>query len=49
MTEPKKRPLTDAPATKQVKKYPLPSLENEIFDLIAKHKSLKEEREANAN
>ena len=49
MNEPERRPLTNSPETKQVTKIPMPSLENEIYDLIAKHKNLKEEREANAN
>jgi len=49
MTEPKRQPLTDAPKPREVEKIPMPSLENEIFDLIAKQKKLKEERETNAN
>jgi len=49
MTEPNRLPLTNSPVSDKVKKIPMPSLENEIYDLIAKHKNLKEEREANAN
>jgi hypothetical protein len=49
MTEPDRLPLTDTPVPDKVKKIPMPSLENEIYDLIAKHKNLKEKREANAN
>jgi hypothetical protein len=49
MNEPNRLPLTDTPVSDKVKKIPMPSLENEIYDLIAKHKDLKEKREANAN
>ena len=49
MTEPERRPLTDAPEIKKVKKIPMPSLEAEFYELIAKHERLKEDREANAN
>ena len=49
MTEPERRPLTEAPKPKEVKKIPMPSLENEFFQMIAEHERYKEEREANAN
>ena len=49
MTEPERQPLTNAPKPKEVKKIPMPSLENEFLQLIAEHQRLKEEREANAD
>ena len=49
MTEPERRPLTDAPSIKEVKKIPMPSLESEFFKMISDHERHKEEREANAN
>lgn len=49
MTEPDRLPLTDAPMSNEVKKIPMPSLENEFFQMIAEHERHKEERESNAN
>ena len=49
MTEPEHRPLTDSPKSKEPKRIPMPSLENEFLQMIAEHQRLKEEREANAD